>query len=293
MMTTTQSTNRFDLPDLGFGLGLRTVHYDHILSHWPKVDWFEIISENFMATGGRPMEVLEQIAERYPMVMHGVSLNIGSTDPVDFDYLRQLKELASRIDPVWISDHICWTGVNHRNSHDLLPLPYNEDTLRHLVERIRVVQDTLERPLLLENPSTYVEFAATTMPEWELISRVSEEADCALLLDVNNVYVSCFNHGWDAERYLANLPYDRVVQIHLAGHTHKTTHIIDTHSDHVVEEVWQLYRQVIERAGKRSTMVEWDSAIPDFDVVHAEVLKARDLVGSPNLSKEQSHALEL
>ncbi len=290
-MTLSHATNRFGLPNLGFGLGLRTAHYEHILSRWPPVDWFEIISENFMATQGQPLQILDQIAERYPIVMHGVSLNIGSTDPIDFDYLGKLKALARRVEPRWISDHICWTGVNHLSSHDLLPLPYNDEVVAHLVGRIRTVQDFLERPLLFENPSTYVEFAASTMPEWELIAQVAEGADCGLLLDVNNIYVSCFNHGWDADQYLAAVPFDRVVQIHLAGHTHKTTHIIDTHSDHVVDEVWELYRKAIERGGPRATMVEWDSAIPSFDVVHAEVLKARDLLATAISAQEHRHVV--
>lgn len=289
-MTPTPSTNRFDLPHLGYGIGLRTTHYEHILAEWPPIDWFEIISENFMDTGGRPLAVLEQVAARYPMVMHGVSMNIGSVDPIDFRYLSKLKRLAERVDAVWVSDHICWTGVMGQNSHDLLPVPYSEPMLRHLIERISTVQDFLERPVMFENPSTYVELADTTMPEWEFIGRLAEEANCGLLLDVNNVYVSSFNHGWDPREYLAHVPYDRVVQIHLAGHTHKGTHIIDTHSDHVIDEVWQLYRRVHELSGGRSTLVEWDESIPPFDVVHAEVLKAKELV-RPAARKESHHVV--
>lgn len=267
--------NRFNLPNLGFGLGLRSTHYPHILQQWPTVDWFEIISENFMDTGGRPIHTLEQVSARYPIVMHGVSMSIGSTDPLNIQYLKKLKQLAEFIHAVWISDHLCWTGVAHQNSHDLLPLPYNESTLLHIVERIKRVQDVLDRPLILENPSSYVEFRESTMTEWDFIARMAEAADCGLLLDVNNIYVSCFNHGWDAEHYLAAIPHDRVVQYHLAGHTHKGTHIIDTHSDHVIEDVWKLYTQASTLSGGRSTLLEWDDNIPAFEVVHAEVLKAK------------------
>lgn len=270
------SSNRFGLPDLGLGLGLRTQHFGHVLEHAPAVDWFEIVSENFMNTGGRPVQVLDRIAERYPIVMHGVSLSIGSTDGLDFEYLRELKRLAARCRAVWLGDHVCWTGVAGRNNHDLLPLPYDESTLAHLVERVRIVQDFLERPLVLENPSTYVTFARSSLGEAEFLARLAAEADCALLLDVNNVYVSCRNHGWDAHAYLAAIPYERVVQIHLAGHTDKGTHCIDTHTGHTIEPVWQLYAEVVRRAGSVATMVEWDQDIPAFEVVHAEVLRARE-----------------
>ncbi|MBW2523355.1 MAG: DUF692 domain-containing protein [Deltaproteobacteria bacterium] len=291
-MNDLNSHNRFGLPHLGYGIGLRPPHYAQILSEWPAIDWFEIISENFLGDGGRPLSVLDRVAARYPMVMHGVSMNIGSVDPIDLDYLGRIKQLASRIDARWVSDHLCWTGVQGQNSHDLLPVPYSEAMLRHVVERIRTVQDVLERPVLFENPSSYVEFRDSAMPEVEFIGRMADEADCGLLLDVNNVYVSCFNHGWDADQYLAEVPYDRVVQIHLAGHTHKGTHLLDTHSDHVIDEVWQLYRQVHDRSGGRATMVEWDDQIPDFDVVHAEVLKARRLVsGRPAIDQESAHVL--
>ncbi len=266
--------NRFGLPDLGLGLGLRTPHFPHILAEKPDVDWFEIVSENFMNTGGRPMRVLDEIAERYPIVMHGVSLSIGTTDPIDFDYLRELRELRRRCGARWLGDHVCWTGVAGRNNHDLLPVPYDEATLRHLVERVRAVQDFLEEPLVLENPSTYLEFHASTMPEEEFLARLAEEADCALLLDVNNVYVSSRNHGFDPRAYLDAIPYDRVVQIHLAGHTDHGTHCIDTHMGEVIEPVWELYAEVMRRTGGRSTLLEWDQEIPAFEVVHAEVRKA-------------------
>ena len=267
--------NRFNLPDLGIGVGLRTVHFGHILSRRPAVDWFEVLSENFMETDGRPLYVLDQIVERYPVALHGVSLSIGSTDPLDRDYLRKLKDLAARTRAHWVSDHLCWTGVLGRNVHDLLPMPYTEEALRHTVARARAVSDILERPLVLENPSSYVEFSASTMPEWEFLARLATEADCGLLLDVNNVYVSAFNHGFDARLYVDALPADRIVQYHLAGHTHKGTHIIDTHSDHAVPEVWDLYARSVRRTGNVSSLYEWDEDIPDFEVLHAEALKAR------------------
>ena len=267
--------NRWNFPDLGLGLGLRPVHFNHILADWPAVDWFEILSENYMDTQGRPLHVLDQIAERYPIVMHGVSMSIGSTDPVDFDYLRKLKALAQRVQAVWLGDHVCWTGVAGRNGHDLYPIPYNEETLSFLVERIRTVQDFLEQPLVLENASTYLTFANSTMPEEVFLRRMVEEADCGLLLDVNNVYVTCRNHDLDPWSYLDGIPYDRVVQIHLAGHTDKGTHCIDTHDGRVIDAVWELYAEVERRTGGRATLLEWDANIPPFAEAHAELLKAQ------------------
>lgn len=263
-------------PNLGFGIGLRTVHFAHILSKWPKLDWFEIISENFMDTGGRPLHVLDRIAQRYPIVMHGVSLSIGSTDPLDKEYLRKLKALAARCKARWISDHLCWTGVAGRNIHDLLPLPYTEETLRHVARRVRQVQDFLEQPIALENPSSYVEFRSSSMPEWEFLARLAERADCRLLLDVNNVYVSSFNHGFDPEEYIRALPHERIVQFHIAGHTNHGTHILDTHSDRAIPRVWELYRLAWELTGGRSTLYEWDENIPDFNTVRAQALKAKE-----------------
>lgn len=267
--------NLWNLPDLGIGIGLRTVHYAHILAERPAIDWFEVLSENFLDTGGRPMYVLDQVAERYPVALHGVSMSIGGTDPLDTEYLRKLKALAVRARAHWVSDHLCWTGVQGRNTHDLLPMPYTEEALRHTAARVRTVSEILERPLVLENPSSYVEFAASTMTEWEFLSRLAEEADCGLLLDVNNVYVSSFNHGFDPNLYIDALPAGRVVQYHLAGHTHKGTHIIDTHSDRAVAEVWDLYARAWKRTGPAATLFEWDEDIPPFEVVHAEALKAR------------------
>lgn len=269
------SNNLWNFPDLGLGVGLRTVHFNHILERSPDVDWFEIVSENFMDTGGRPLYILDQIAERYPIVMHGVSMSIGSTDPVDFDYLRKLKALAKRVNTVWLGDHVCWTGVAGVNGHDLYPIPYNQKTLDFLVQRIRIVQDFMERPLILENPSTYLTFASSTILEEDFLGQMADESGCGLLLDVNNVYVTCRNHDLDPWAYLDAIPYERVVQIHLAGHTDKGTHCIDTHDGRVIDEVWALYREVQRRAGNRATLLEWDAVIPAFEEVHAEVLKAR------------------
>jgi hypothetical protein len=269
---------RAGLANLGLGVGLRTVHFPYLLQHWPAVDWFEVISENFIDSQGRPRYVLEQIAERYPVVMHGVSLSIGSTDPLNFDYLARLKRLAQAVRPRWISDHLCWTGVLGVNSHDLLPLPLNDETLAHVAARVRTVQDYLERPLVLENPSSYVTFADSTLSEWEFLARLAKQTDCGLLLDVNNVYVSSFNHDFDPREFLRGIPASRVVQFHLAGHTRYPTHIVDTHDDHVIDPVWRLYQEAHALTGGASTLLEWDARIPEFPVVHAEVLKARRFI---------------
>lgn len=270
----TQLTSAF--PPLGFGLGLRTQHYAHIFEHKPQVDWFEIISENFMDTGGRPIRNLERILENYPVVMHGVALSIGTADPLNSDYLQKLKSLMDWVKPAWVSDHLCWTGIAHRSTHDLLPVPYTEEALAHIVDRIKRVQDYLQRPIALENPSTYLEFKSSSMPEAEFIVRMAELSGCNLLLDVNNIYVTCFNHRLDLKTYIDTLPLDRVIQIHLAGHDNKGTHIIDTHDNHVVDEVWALYRYVVRKAGRiPNTMVEWDDNIPDFTVLQQELEKAR------------------
>jgi uncharacterized protein (UPF0276 family) len=268
-------TPRLGHANLGLGVGLRSVHYRHILEQQPAVDWFEIISENYLDSQGRPRYVLRQVAERYPIVMHGVSLSIGSVDPLDLDYLRRLKRLGDEVNARWISDHVCWTGVAGSNTHDLLPIPFNEASLAHVVERVRTVQDVLERPLVLENPSSYVTFADSTMSEWEFVARLAAETDCGLLLDVNNVYVSSVNHDFDPVEYLRAIPAERVVQFHLAGHTNLGTHCIDTHDGRVIDEVWQLYRLAHRLTGGASTLLEWDAKIPPFSEVHAEVLKAR------------------
>ncbi len=263
-------------PDLGFGLGLRIDHYPHIFNQWPDVDWFEIISENFMDTDGRPLRNLARIRERYPVVMHGVSMSIGTVDPINSEYMAKLKKLMDWLKPAWVSDHLCWTGVAHKNTHDLLPVPYTEESLKQIISRIKQVQDYLERPIALENPSTYLEFKASHIREEEFISRMAEESGCHLLLDVNNVYVSCYNHRLDPKAYIDAMPLDKVAQIHLSGHTNKGTHIVDTHDDHVVDEVWALYRYTINKAQRTiTTMVEWDGNIPEFDVLNAELAKAK------------------
>ena len=280
--------------NIGFGLGLRPRHYPHIFEHWPAVDWFEIISENFMDTDGRPRRNLDKIRTHYPIVMHGVAMSIGTVDPLNSEYLQKLKKLADDINPAWISDHLCWTGIAHKNTHDLLPVPYTEEALKHIVQRIREVQDYLERPIALENPSTYLEFKQSAMPEAEFIARMAEESGCNLLLDVNNVYVTCFNHRLDPKIYLDSLPLDRVIQIHLSGHTNKGTHIIDTHDDHVVDGVWEIYKYVVHKAGRvPNTMVEWDDNIPEFPILFTELEKAKAAAKSaaqhqlPDLFREQ------
>src|SRR5579862_2213220 len=267
--------NRWSYPDLGFGIGLRSVHFQHILENHPAIDWFEVLSENYMDTGGRPLHILDQVAERYPVVLHGVSLSVGSKDSINFEYLKKLKGLAKRVKANWVSDHLCWCGVTGLNTHDLLPMPYTTEALRHTIERVKVIQDVLERPIALENASTYLEFAASTWPESEFLAAVAEQADCGILLDVNNVYVSSFNHGFDPQHYIDRIPRDRVTQMHLAGHTNKGTHILDTHSDYVIDTVWKLYRYAHRRLGGVATLLEWDANIPEFDIVHGEALKAR------------------
>jgi uncharacterized protein (UPF0276 family) len=269
------TAQRLGLANLGFGVGLRSAHFEHLLAHWPAVDWFEVISENFMDSRGRPRMVLDEIVARYPVVAHGVSLSIGSSDPLDRDYLARLKRFADEIEPVWISDHVCWTGIGGHNTHELVPIPFTEESLGHVVERVRIVQDLLERPLVLENPSSYVTYVASTMSEWEFLARLAEGADCGLLLDEATVRVSAVNHGFDAVEYLRALPHERVVQMHLAGHTEMGTHIVDTHDRPVADPVWELYALATELTGGVSTLIEWDEQLPPFPEVHAEVLKAR------------------
>ena len=266
---------RWKLPNLGIGVGLRTVHYGHVLAEKPKVDFFELLSENYMDTAGRPLQVAEQVAAQYPVIMHGVSMNIGTTDPINWEYLKQLKALALKLKAVIVSDHFCWTGVAGRNVHDLLPLPCNEEVLEHIVPRIKQVQDFMERPLFLENPSTYMGFVCSTMTEWDFLKQMAEGADCGLLLDLNNIYVSSVNNGFDPKDYLEGIPHDRVGYFHLAGHTNEGTHLLDTHSDHAIQPVWELYARAHQLTGGRSTIYEWDEAVPEWDVLHAEALKAK------------------
>ena len=265
---------RFDLPQLGIGVGLRTTHYRDILEGKPAVDWFEVLSENYMQTRGRPLAILDQVAERYPVVLHGVSMSIGSTDPLDRAYLAELKALRDRIGARWVSDHLCWTGAHGKNTHDLLPLPLTEETLRHTARRVREVQDFLGAPLVLENVSSYASFAASTMTEWEFVAALAREADCGLLLDVNNVYVSARNHGFDPKAYLRALPMDRVVQFHVAGHSDLGTHVIDTHIGPVPDPVWELLQVARALGADAPVLLEWDADIPPLAVVHADALRA-------------------
>ena len=263
----------------GFGLGLRTQHYQAILSDHdgraPGVDWFEIISENYMDVGGAPRRNLMRIRERYPMVMHGVSLSIGSTDPIDMDYLASLKRLIDMVEPALVSDHLCWTGVHGINLHDLLPLPFTAETVDHVATRIARVQDYLGRQILIENASTYTAFAADEMTEWDFLTQIAEKADCHILFDVNNIYVSGFNHGFSPLDYLAGVPAARIKQIHLAGHSHEGDHIIDTHDHPVPDPVWELYGQAMERLGPVPTMIERDDNIPPFEELVEELQLAR------------------
>lgn len=267
--------NRWGLPDFGLGMGLRSVHYEHVLEHKPSVDFFEVISETFLGKGGRPMAILEEVADNYRVLLHGVSMSVGNTDPLDFEYLKKLKALANMVKAPFVSDHLCWTAYMCHNSHDLLPIPLTEETLKHVASRVRQIQDFLELPVALENPSNYLEFKMSQMSEIEYLSRLAEEADCGLLMDVNNVYVSANNHGFCPDEYIERVPVERVLYHHVAGHTDKGTHIVDTHSDHVIDKVWEMYTRLHERHGGRTTMVEWDAEIPAFEVVHNEVLKAQ------------------
>jgi len=267
-----------DKPFLGFGLGLRTEHYEDILEQKPKeIDWLEIISENYMVDGGKPLYFLDAIREHYPMVMHGVSMSLGTTDPIDYDYLKKLKQLMQRIEPMWFSDHLCWTGVDHKNMHDLLPLPYTEEAVNHLADRISRVQDFVGRQMLIENLSSYVTYSDDVMTEWEFLSAISEKADCYLLLDVNNIYVSSFNHKFDPIEYLEGIPAERVWQHHLAGHTNEGNLIIDTHDQDIIDPVWALYEETAKRLGPVSTMIERDGNIPPLADVLVELERARSI----------------
>lgn len=263
--------------NLGFGLGLRTEHYDMVLSnnsHLP-IDWFEIITENYLIPGGKPHYYLEKIRELYPMVMHGVSMSIGSTDSLDWNYLREVKALAKKIKPHWISDHLCWTGVEGKNTHDLLPLPYTEEAINHVVKRIRQVQEFLDRRILIENVSSYINYQQSTLTEWEFLKSISIEADCLILLDVNNIYVSAINHEFDPLEYLQAIPAERVCQIHLAGHSNMGDYIIDTHDHDIVDPVWDLYAAALRHFGSVSTMIERDDHIPPLPTLINELNRAR------------------
>jgi len=273
------------LPYLGFGLGLRKEHYIDIIDTKPNVDWFEVLTENYLVPGGKPLYYLDKIHEHYPMVMHGVSLSIGSSDPLKMDYLKQVKELANRIDAHWISDHLCWTGLNGTNAHDLLPLPYTEEAIDHVVGRIQQVQDFLGRQILMENVSSYITYKQSgEVTEWEFFTEICERADCLMLLDINNIYVSAVNHEFDPIDYLNNVPIERVQQYHLAGHSDHGSYVIDTHDHTIVDNVWSLYKKAVTRFGKVSTMIERDDNIPPLSELLAELDYAKQLeaeVSSP------------
>ena len=271
------NTNKNEKPYLGYGLGFRTEHYEEIYSSNPNIDWFEIISENFMVEGGRQLYHLDRIKEKYPLVMHGVSLSIGLTDPLNINYLNDLKALEKRVNPKWISDHLCWTTFGGHNTHDLMPLPYNEEKLKHVVDRIKTVQDFLGRQILLENASSYVTYKASNMTEWEFIKAITEEADCLMLLDVNNIYLSGFNHEFDPKTYIDHIPAERVWQIHLAGHENNGDFIVDTHDHPAIGDVWKLYEYTLSKIGPVSTMIERDDHIPPLQELLDKLEQARNI----------------
>ncbi len=279
-----------ETPHLGFGLGLRIPHYEYIFEHSPAVDFFEIIAENFMHTDGVPLYNLDRAAERYPLVLHGVCLSLGSADALDFDYLRRLKALAKRVRAPWFSDHLCWTRFGGHHYHDLLPLPYTDRVAGYVAERARIVQDFVELPFGIENLSSVVEFSENAMPEWEFYRAVVAGAGCRMMLDVNNIYVSSRNHGFEARAYLRGLDMTRVLQMHLAGHSDHGSYVLDTHDHPVRDEVWELYREAYARCGGAPTMVEWDDRIPPFPETHAEVLKAKRLVQEMKLVTASTQA---
>jgi len=275
-----------DRPFLGFGLGLRPSHYESLLNDNPAVDWLEIITENYLVPGGKPLHYLDRIRERYPLVMHGVSLSIGSRDALNQDYLNQLRALVDRIQPRWLSDHLCWTGAHGINAHDLLPLPYTEEALKHVVGRVRHLQDFLGRRVLLENVSSYVTYPESEMTEWAFLSEIATRADCLILLDINNIYVSSVNHEFDPREYLEGIPPDRVWQFHLAGHRNLGDYIIDTHDEPIIENVWSLYAQALKRFGRVSTMIERDDNIPPLADLVTELDRVRQIA---DFTLQRSH----
>ena len=277
--------NRFNgFTDYGIGIGLRAPHYDHILSRKPVVDWFEIISENFMIDGGRPLHILDQILEQYKVVQHGVSMYFGSAEKPDREHLRRLKQLVKRTNTPWLSDHLCWGSVDGRYTHDLLPMPYTFEAAKLTAQKIREVRDFLEVPLAVENVSSYAEYHVSEMSEWEFLNEVVERADCGILLDVNNIYVSSRNHSFDPLTYINSVPADRVAQIHIAGHSKFQKYILDTHDHPVIDPVWKLYDTAIQRAGHTATLLEWDDSIPTFQEVHREALKANRFLAGKTLA---------
>jgi len=289
--------NRFNnFTDYGVGIGLRVPHYQHIFDRKPVVDWFEIISENYMVDGGRALQVLDQILDQYRVVQHGVSMYFGSAEPLNREHLRRLKQLVRRTNTPWLSDHLCWGSVDGRYTHDLLPMPHTFEAARLTAEKIRQVQDFVEVPVAVENVSSYAEFHVSEMTEWEFLNEVVERADCGVLLDVNNIYVSSRNHGFDPMEYVNSVPAERVAQIHIAGHSKFERYTLDTHDHPVIEPVWGLYSRAIERCGPTATLLEWDDNIPSFDEVHREALKAnlfltkQSVVDSPVLPGQMEFA---
>jgi uncharacterized protein len=271
--------NRFNgYQDFGVGIGLRIPHYGHIFEKKPVVDWFEIISENFMVEGGRQLQVLDQILERYRVVQHGVSMYFGSAEPLNRDHLRRLKALVRRTNTPWLTDHLCWGSVDGRYSHDLLPMPYTFEAAKRTAQKVREARDFLEVPIAVENVSSYAEYHVSEMTEWQFLNEVVEDADCGILLDVNNIYVSSRNHDFDPFEYLRSVAVERVAQIHIAGHSNFEKYILDTHDHPVIDPVWQLYSKAIELVGPTATLLEWDDQIPSFDEVHREALKAQKYV---------------
>lgn len=264
-----------NFPYLGFGLGLRPEHYQSIITTQPQVDWFEIITENYMIPGGKPLYYLDKIRENYPVVMHGVSLSLGSTDPLDKQYLTEFKQLIQRVQPAWVSDHLCWTGVDGYNVHDLLPLPYTMDVVKHVASRIQRIQDYLGQQILIENVSSYLTYQDSDMSEWDFLNEIAQQADCFILLDINNIYVSGMNHQFDPLTYLNQIAIQRVKQFHLAGHSYLDHYIVDTHDQDVIPPVWELYGRACQRFGRVSTMIERDDHIPPLEELVTELQEAR------------------
>lgn len=277
-------------PFLGFGLGLRTDHYKHIIDNKPAIDWFEILSENYMVPGGKPLAHLDKIRQDYPMVMHGVSMSIGSTDPLNTVYLDKLKALIERVEPAWVSDHLCWTTVDHTNSHDLLPLPYNEAAITHITNRIQAVQEYLGREILIENLSSYVTYHDSAMNEWEFVNEIARRSGCYLLVDINNIFVSANNHHFDAKDYIDGIDTDRVMQFHLAGHSYYGEMIIDTHDHPVCDSVWDLYQYALRRFGAVSTMIERDDDIPPFEELRDELVQAETIARQTLTADQLQHS---